>query len=267
MVTSIRTPSTYNAEHEVFVENSRVAIEQPFICVDGYIVACRFDGERCTPSFAISIMDLLNAVKTELYTLKAGVTMPKNRTSNSPPHSPSTSAKRLSPTMPHPLNYSRRNLFRQNSRDNNNTRKRFSDDLTGVSYDHIENTYRNSFLLPTRDNTKLPTQRESTSKLGTDLNDNEIGELDTKKLSELEPQIQWVQENCSDYVNTETVENCAQLNTLLNILMKMPSATLVTMKIVGSSEINVTYQFMDKFKQDYMVVKINPGYAMLMKTF
>lgn len=174
--------------------------------------------------------------------------------------------------MPHPLNYSRKKLFRQNSRDtpfgNIGNNKRFSDDLTGVSYDHIENTYRNSFILPTPD--KKSTTGNTKTDNFTDLNDNCIddeNELDSKKHLELEPQIHWVKENCSDYVNTETVSNCAQLNTLLNILLKMPSATLVTLKILDSSEINVTYQFMDKFKQNYMVVKIRPGYAMLMKTF
>ena len=74
MVTSIPSmtspPPTYSTEHEVFVENSRVAIEQPLICVDGLILACRFDGERCTPTFAIGIADLLKAVRTELETLK-----------------------------------------------------------------------------------------------------------------------------------------------------------------------------------------------------
>ena len=75
MVTSISpsmasSPPTYTTEHEVFVENSRVAIEQPLICVDGLILACRFDGERCTPTFAIGIVDLLKAVRTELQTLK-----------------------------------------------------------------------------------------------------------------------------------------------------------------------------------------------------
>jgi len=132
-----------------------------------------------------------------------------------------------------------------------------------VTYDHIENTYRNSFILPTRDN-KLSETSETDE---TDMNENLLGEVDTKKHSELEPQIQWLQQNLGDYVNTETVRNCAQLHTLLNILLKMPSATLVTMKIESPSDISVTYQFMDKFKQDYMVVKINPGYAMLMKTF
>ena len=71
MVTSIRNSApTYTTEHEVFVENSRVAIEQPLICVDGYILACRFDGEKCTPTFAISVTDLLNAVKSELETFE-----------------------------------------------------------------------------------------------------------------------------------------------------------------------------------------------------
>ena len=173
---------------------------------------------------------------------------------------------RSSPTMQHPLNYSRKRLFRQNSRESSSVNKRFSDDLTGVSYDHIENTYRNSFILPTPDTTRTRINEDTDSAF--DINDNFVGdEMDSQKHSELEPQIHWVKENCSDYVNTETVRNCAQLNTLLNILLKMPSATLVTMKILESYEINVTYQFMDKFKQDYMVVKIKPGYAMLMKTF
>ena len=210
-----------------------------------------------------------------IFHYQGGIPTPRtNNTSSTPPHSHQSSATkaRQSPTMPHPLNYSRKKLFRQNSRDtpfgNIGNNKRFSDDLTGVSYDHIENTYRNSFILPTPD--KKSTTGNTKTDNFTDLNDNCIddeNELDSKKHLELEPQIHWVKENCSDYVNTETVSNCAQLNTLLNILLKMPSATLVTLKILDSSEINVTYQFMDKFKQNYMVVKIRPGYAMLMKTF
>lgn len=66
MVTSILTTPTYTDEHNVFVGNSKVSIEQPLICVDGYILACRFDGESCNPTFGISMKDLLQAVGTEL---------------------------------------------------------------------------------------------------------------------------------------------------------------------------------------------------------
>lgn len=66
MVTSILNTPTYSDEHNVFVGNSRVSIEQPLICVDGYILACRFDGESCNPTFGISMADLMRAVCTEL---------------------------------------------------------------------------------------------------------------------------------------------------------------------------------------------------------
>lgn len=179
--------------------------------------------------------------------------------------------------MPHPLTYSRRRLFKQNSRDglfrqnSRDSKKRDSEDLTGVTYDHFQHSTKDSFILPIS-NQMSPRKSQGTlvtdeNSLTSDVNENMVEKTDLKKQLELELQIEWVKKHCSDYINTETVTSCADLQVLMDILMKMTTAVLVTLKIVSSKEITVTYQFMEQFKRDYMFVKINPGYAMLMKAF
>lgn len=175
--------------------------------------------------------------------------------------------------MQHPLTYSRRRLFRQNSKDNNN-KKRDSEDLTGVTYDHIEHSTKDSFILPiskaqmsSTKTRQLSDSENSDNTLLSDINENIVENVDTRKQEELELQIEWVRKHCSDYINTETVTNCTDLKSLLDVLMKVTTAALVTLKIVNENEITVTYQFMEQFKRNYMFIKISPGYAMLMKAF
>lgn len=166
--------------------------------------------------------------------------------------------------MPHSLTYSRRRLFRQNSREGS-SKKRDSEDLTGVTYDHIEHSPKDSFILPISNQLSARKSEDAIVANGliADMNENMISKADSKKQLEIE----WVKKHCSDYINTETVTSCGELQALMNILTKMTTAVLVTLKIVNSKEITVTYQFMEQFKRNYMFVKISSGYAMLMKAF
>ena len=70
MVTS--TCRRYSTERDLN-NNNNITIDQPLICVDGYLIACRYDGDSCTPVFGISVDELLNIVQLELDSTKVCV--------------------------------------------------------------------------------------------------------------------------------------------------------------------------------------------------
>ncbi|XP_057303524.1 uncharacterized protein LOC130640928 isoform X3 [Hydractinia symbiolongicarpus] len=253
MVTSTSPP--FSTSDKMFVNNNQMAIDQPFICVDGYMLSCQYDGESCTPVFGIDIDQLLASVKSDLENF--------NKMTPSICKTPSKSDKiGLIKTSPRSRRPSKPLFQRQNSKDTTVRRNLFTDaeHFSGVSCQTLDQPIRNSFILPLKG-------RRTTS-----IDDENVSDISEKNISksrkaELSTQVKWVEEHGSDYINTETVSNCSELLMLLNILMKSTHAALVTVKVNTTTEIAVTYQFMKKFKQDYMIVRINKGCCMLMKAF
>ena len=146
-------------------------------------------------------------------------------------------------------------------------RRLYSDttDLHDISYENLEHPLKTSFLVPmanacnnvTRSELDTSTMSECPSQTPSMTSNN----------SDYEQLIRWSETNSSDYINAETVQNFDSLTSLINALLKSTTATLMTIKINCESEMIVTYQFMPKLKQDYMLVKIDKKYAMLMKAF
>ena len=77
----------------------------------------------------------------------------------------------------------------------------------------------------------------------------------------------WCCEEGADYVNTETVQNVAEAEVLLDIMLASCVPVHLSFKVNSPSDITITYQFLHTFKHEYMVLKISKTHCMVMRAF
>lgn len=80
-------------------------------------------------------------------------------------------------------------------------------------------------------------------------------------------QLEWLERNFNDYVNTECVSTLAEVELLLESLIKSHTCILVTIETNNKGELHVSYQFLNNFKNEYMIFPVKKDYCILMKTF
>ena len=80
-------------------------------------------------------------------------------------------------------------------------------------------------------------------------------------------QLAWFRDNGRDFVALETMKTLTEASALLSVLVENKSPTLVQLKVTCSQTITVSYQFLDKFKQEFMMLKVSDSYCMFMAPF
>ncbi|XP_065669245.1 uncharacterized protein LOC100209369 isoform X1 [Hydra vulgaris] len=70
-----------------------------------------------------------------------------------------------------------------------------------------------------------------------------------------------------DYVHTEKAESLVDVETILDVMLTSTIPIQVTFKVNSSIDISITYQFLPKFKDEYMVLKISRTHCMVMRAF
>lgn len=80
--------------------------------------------------------------------------------------------------------------------------------------------------------------------------------------------MQWAKLHCKDYVNSESIENSSDFQVLIETILKNCWTVLFTIKYEAKdNEILLSYQFLKKFRSNYMIAPIDNEYMMIMKTF
>ena len=80
-------------------------------------------------------------------------------------------------------------------------------------------------------------------------------------------QLAWVKKNGGDFVALDTLHTMAEVSALLSALIHNSSPTLLQMKVNCSESITVSYQFLEKFRQDFMMLKCRDSHCMFMAPF
>eukprot|EP00112_Aurelia_sp_Birch-Aquarium-sp1_P007473 Seg1815.4 transcript_id=Seg1815.4/GoldUCD/mRNA.D3Y31 product="hypothetical protein" protein_id=Seg1815.4/GoldUCD/D3Y31 len=80
-------------------------------------------------------------------------------------------------------------------------------------------------------------------------------------------QLAWVKKNGGDIVALETLHTMAEVAALLDALIHNSSTTLLQMKVNCSESVTVSYQFLEKFRQDFMMLKCRDSHCMFMVPF
>ncbi len=89
-----------------------------------------------------------------------------------------------------------------------------------------------------------------------------------QKLKEkFKDQINWVKERGEDYVALETLDNIQELIAFLRIFLTLKTPAVLGFKINHDRSITVSYQFLNNFKKDFMMLKIGDNYRVFMSPF
>ena len=80
--------------------------------------------------------------------------------------------------------------------------------------------------------------------------------------------MQWAKIHCKDYVKSENIENTSDFQVLIETILKNCWTVLFTVKYEAKdNEFLLSYQFLKKFRSNYMIAPIDNEHMMIMKTF
>lgn len=108
---------------------------------------------------------------------------------------------------------------------------------------------------------------------GCDGNDEDIALRlhDDRKLSqkrrELMKMMSWVCDEGYDYIHSEQVKNLSEAEIFLDVMLSSAVPVQMTLKVNSPTDINITYQFLPTFKEEYMVLNISKTHCMVMRAF
>ena len=80
-------------------------------------------------------------------------------------------------------------------------------------------------------------------------------------------QLTWFKDNGRDFVALETMKTLNEVSALLCVLAESKSPTLIRLRVNCNQMIMASYQFLDKFKQEFMMLKVGGDYCMFMAPF
>ena len=106
---------------------------------------------------------------------------------------------------------------------------------------------------------------------GDESNEIELRLHDDRKLSqkrrELMKMMSWVCDEGYDYIHSEQVKNLSEAEIFLDVMLSSTIPVQMTLKVNSPTDINITYQFLPNFKEEYMVLNISKTHCMVMRAF
>lgn len=106
---------------------------------------------------------------------------------------------------------------------------------------------------------------------GDEQNEIELRLHDDRKLSqkrrELMKMMSWVCDEGYDYIHSEQVKNLSEAEIFLDVMLSSTIPVQMTLKVNSPTDINITYQFLPTFKEEYMVLNISKTHCMVMRAF
>lgn len=90
----------------------------------------------------------------------------------------------------------------------------------------------------------------------------------SEKERQYETQMKWVgMQDKHDYVAMEKLKTTEDFEVLLRVLMNCKSPTLVQIKLNKDDSFTVIYQFIEDFRQEYMLLMIGTKYCLFLEPF
>jgi len=225
-------------DEEILTRPDKVII--PIILVDGYTITCQYEDNKLIPKTTTSLNDVLTQVDDALHMRKTKNSKAIKSSPNNREHSKSVTS------------------FVEHLMEHSEERKR-SNTVTSDLESSLESS-QESYILP-NNKSKSPNIYETALR----------GELTKHSNQQKEilytEQLEWLERNFNDYVNTECISTLAEVELLLESLIKSHTCILVTIETNNKGKLHVSYQFLNNFKNEYMIFPVKKDYCILMKTF
>lgn len=95
---------------------------------------------------------------------------------------------------------------------------------------------------------------------------NNAKKLNTKR-RELMKMMSWISDEGYDYIHSEKVKNISEVEVFIDVMLSASVPVQMTFKVNSPTDINITYQFLNTFKDDFMVLTISKTHCMVMRAF
>lgn len=96
----------------------------------------------------------------------------------------------------------------------------------------------------------------------------EISDKEKQYEKQYETQMKWVaMQDKHDYVAMEQLKTTEEFEVLLKVLMNCKSPTLMQIKLNKDDSFTVVYQFIENFRQEYMLLMIGTKYCLFLEPF
>lgn len=86
-----------------------------------------------------------------------------------------------------------------------------------------------------------------------------------KKRRDLMKMMSWICDEGYDYIHYENVKNLSEAEVFIDVMLSSRIPVQMTFKVDSPTDINVTYQFLPNFKEEYMVLNISKTHCMVMR--
>ena len=86
-------------------------------------------------------------------------------------------------------------------------------------------------------------------------------------MSKFKGQIEWVRDKGNDFVAMETLTSILEVTALFRAILDIKIPIAIGVKVGKDTRITVSYQFVDDFKQEYMMLRLNSDYCFFMPPF
>ena len=91
--------------------------------------------------------------------------------------------------------------------------------------------------------------------------------VDRKKIqTKYEEQINWVKQD-QDYVSMETVKSLDEFQILLDVIIKCGFPIALTIRINKDKSFTVLYQLIERFRKEFMVVRVGEKHCLFLEPF
>lgn len=89
----------------------------------------------------------------------------------------------------------------------------------------------------------------------------------TQKRRELMKMMSWICDEGYEYIHSEKVKNLSETEVFIDVILSSAVPVQMTFKVDSPTDINITYQFLPTFKEEYMVLNISKTHCMVMRAF
>lgn len=88
-----------------------------------------------------------------------------------------------------------------------------------------------------------------------------------QRRKELMKMMSWMCDEGYDYIHTEQATNVSEVEIFVDVMLSSRVPVQMTFKVNSPTDINITYQFLPTFKEEYMILNISKTHCMVMRAF
>jgi len=123
-----------------------------------------------------------------------------------------------------------------------------------------------------QDRSKQPDNKNITNDLNNNINISECqykvcDKQMKQKHKELKKLISWLSDESYDYVHSEQAQNLSDVEIFLDVMKSSRIPVQMKLEVNSPTDINLTYQFLPKFKDEFMILNISKTHCMVMRAF